>query len=130
MTRTGWSQTTPNTATPSTRIATKPLLDRSRLELYPPGSAFKVITTAAALESGTANAQTLFDDVQELALPGSLSTISNFNDSLCNGGEPVTLEVAFARSCNTVFGALGLAMEPDTLVEMAEAFGFQPGNPA
>ncbi len=102
----------------------KPLLDRARAELYPPGSAFKVITTAAALESGTANTQTLFEDVPALALPGSTSTISNFNDALCNGGEPMTLAVAFERSCNTVFGQLGLEMGPDELVDMAEAFGF------
>ncbi len=102
----------------------KPLLDRTRAELYPPGSAFKVITTAAALESGTANARTLFEDVTELVLPGSTSTISNFNGGFCNGGEPVTLEVAFARSCNTVFGQLGLDVDEDDLIDMAQAFGF------
>ena len=101
-----------------------PLLNRALGEFYAPGSSFKVITTAAALESGIATDSPVFDAPAELALPGSIAVIRNADGGPCNDGTSVTLRRAFIRSCNTTFGALGLDMGDEPLVARAEAFGF------
>jgi peptidoglycan glycosyltransferase len=105
----------------------QPLLDRVVAETYPPGSTFKIVTLAAALENGVASPETLFDDPVEFDLPGSTATIRNFDRSTCAGGGEVELAVAFTRSCNTVFADLGIQVGADRMVQQAEAFGF--GDP-
>ncbi|NNF64328.1 MAG: penicillin-binding protein 2 [Acidimicrobiia bacterium] len=107
----------------------QPLLNRALNQSYPPGSVFKVITAAAALESGLAGPGTEFADPIALELPGSTATIRNFNRGTCGDGTSVTLEVAFVRSCNTVFGELGLLLGAAQLVEQAEAFGLNRAIP-
>jgi peptidoglycan glycosyltransferase len=102
----------------------QPLLNRAASAAYNPGSTFKTVTAAAALDAGAAGPGTTFDDPAELELPGSTATISNFGGSLCNGGQPVTLAKAFSRSCNTVFAALGMEIGAEALVDQAEAIGF------
>lgn len=107
----------------------EPLLDRTIARTYAPGSSFKVVTAAAALEAGVAGPSTEFDDPIELQLPESSSTISNYDDEVCNDGTSVTLEHAFVRSCNTVFADLGMQVGADRLVAMAESFGFNQDIP-
>jgi len=102
----------------------EPLLNRAAQATYNPGSTFKVITAGAALETGIAGPGTQFDDVVELELPGSTATIRNFSRGPCTDGGQVSLTTAFARSCNTIFGALGLELGAPPLVARAEAFGF------
>lgn len=103
---------------------TEPLLNRAVAATYAPGSTFKLITAAAALEAGLASAGTSFPDPVELALPGSTATIRNFDRDVCDDGIDVTLEVAFVRSCNTVFGLLGLELGAGALVAAAQNAGF------
>lgn len=107
----------------------EPLLNRATAATYPPGSTFKVITTAAALETGTAGTATPFPDVGELELPGSTAVIRNFDREVCLDGETVSLQEAFIRSCNTTFGAIGLELGAEPLVTAAEAFGFNQEVP-
>jgi len=107
----------------------QPLLDRSIAKTYPPGSTFKVITTAAALDAGIAGPSTEFADPVALNLPGSTATISNYNKDVCVDGTPVTLEEAFVRSCNTVFAALGMEVGAEELIATAERFGFNNAIP-
>jgi peptidoglycan glycosyltransferase len=107
----------------------QPLLDRSIATTYPPGSSFKVITAAAALEAGAAGPSTEFDDPVELDLPGTSSTIRNYDEDVCNDGVSVSFEQAFVRSCNTVFAALGMEVGAERLVSMAERFGFNQDIP-
>lgn len=102
----------------------QPLLDRSIATTYPPGSTFKVITTAAALDAGIAGPSTEYPDPGALVLPGSTATISNYDGKVCLDGTTVTLEEAFVRSCNTVFARLGMEVGAEQLVATAEAFGF------
>ena len=102
----------------------QPMLDRSIATTYPPGSTFKVITAAAALDAGLAGPSSQYSDVAILELPGSTATISNFDGEACVDGTTVTLEQAFVRSCNTVFAALGMEVGAEQLVATAEAFGF------
>ncbi len=107
----------------------EPLANRSTNRTYPPGSTFKVIVTAAAIESGTAGPETLFPDPLELELPGTIEVIRNFDRQVCGSGTEVNLQTAFRRSCNTVFGALGLQLGGETLGLQAEAFGFNQDTP-
>lgn len=106
-----------------------PLLHRTIATTYPPGSTFKIITTAAALETGIAGPATEFADPEALELPGTSSTIHNYDDDVCIDGQPVTLAEAFVRSCNTTFAALGMQVGAEALTETAEAFGFNQEIP-
>jgi peptidoglycan glycosyltransferase len=108
---------------------TEPLANRSTNRTYPPGSTFKVIVTGAAIESGAAGPDTLFPDPAELELPGTIEVIRNFDRQVCGTGTEVTFQTAFRRSCNTVFGLLGLQLGADTLALEAEAFGFNQDTP-
>jgi penicillin-binding protein A len=102
----------------------EPLLNRATATTYAPGSTFKVITTAAALQSGVASSGTEYPDVAELDLPGSTATISNFNGGVCTDGTEVSLADAFTRSCNTIFGMVGMQAGAEALVAAADGFGF------
>ncbi len=102
----------------------RPLLNRTAQETYNPGSTFKTITAAAALESGAAGPATTFPNPVELELPGSTATISNAWGGACGDGATVDLTTAFVLSCNTVFGMLGIEVGADALVGQAEALGF------
>ncbi len=101
-----------------------PLRDRAIDQILAPGSAFKVITAAAALERGVANPDTLYADPLELELPGSTAVIRNADRGVCGDGNEVDLATAFRRSCNTVFGQIGMDTGADSIGEIAEAFGF------
>ncbi|HIE22229.1 MAG TPA: hypothetical protein EYP73_06490 [Acidimicrobiia bacterium] len=88
----------------------RPLFDRATRELFAPGSTFKTVVMATALDTGIADPETEFPDVREFELPGSTATISNFGGGLCQEGATVTLLTAFVRSCNTVFADLTLRL--------------------
>jgi len=107
----------------------QPLLNRATAASYAPGSTFKVITTAAALEAGVASAGTPFPNPVELELPGSTATISNFDGQACGSGSEVPLATAFTNSCNTIFGMIGMEVGASGLVGTAEAFGFNSEVP-
>jgi penicillin-binding protein A len=102
----------------------RPLADRATRELYPPGSTFKTVVAAAAIDVGVATPDTMFEDVRELPLPGSTATISNYGGSLCGDGTEVSLMRGFIRSCNTVFANLAMQVGAADLGIMAEALGF------
>lgn len=106
----------------------QPLLSRANDELYPPGSTFKIITAAAALENGYGLDST-WPNPQELDLPLSNGTIQNFGGGTCPGGSKTTLLTAFTNSCNVIFGEVGLTVGADELSAQALAFGFCPTDP-
>ncbi|HEU4362494.1 MAG TPA: D,D-transpeptidase PbpA [Mycobacterium sp.] len=100
-----------------------PLTDRAIAETYPPGSTFKIITTAAALQAGVSEGEQL-TAAPQIALPDSTVTVQNFGGAACDSTDPtVSLRVAFARSCNTAFVELGIRTGVDALRETARAFG-------
>ena len=100
-----------------------PLLNRSIQQIYPPGSLFKVVVSAAALSSGEYTPDTEIKGPAVLDLPETSATISNFDDSPCLDGK-VTLTEALALSCNTAFAKIGLDLGDDALRDQAEKFGF------
>jgi penicillin-binding protein A len=106
----------------------RPLVDRTIRETYPPGSAFKLITGAAALERGI-QPDTSFPDEVTFDVPQTTSDIGNFGGGTCTGGGSISLADAMRVSCNTTFARLGVEMGEDELVDMAEAFGFNRQPP-
>ncbi|WP_182112573.1 MULTISPECIES: penicillin-binding protein 2 [unclassified Actinotalea] len=90
---------------------------------YPPGSTFKLVTAAAALEGGLTPASEIAAPV-ELDLPETTATLRNFGSSACSPTGTTTLADALRISCNTAFGQLGLDLGQDALREQADAFGF------
>lgn len=106
-----------------------PLVNRAISETYPPGSTFKVITTAAALQSGS-TPDTQLTAAPRIPLPDSTATLSNYGGSACGNGPTASLREAFARSCNTAFVELGIGAGADKLRAAAQAFGLDSPPPA
>lgn len=95
----------------------RPLANRGTREIYAPGSTFKLVTSAAALENGWSQEDTL--DATTYRLPGSTREITGD----C-GGATISLADALAVSCNPLFARLGVELGQDRLREQAERFGF------
>ena len=95
------------------------LVNRATQGLYAPGSTFKIVSLATALQNGIASEDSVY------ASPGTMeignAEVSNFGDE--SYGD-ITLQRATAFSSNTVFGQLGVQIGAQLLVEGAEAFGF------
>jgi peptidoglycan glycosyltransferase len=100
-----------------------PLTNRAVSERYPPGSTFKVITTAAALQSGIADTEQL-TAAPQIPLPNSTATLENYRGTPCGNAPTAPLREAFERSCNTAFVQLGMRLGADVLRSTAGAFGF------
>lgn len=100
-----------------------PLVNRAISETYPPGSTFKVVTTAAALQSGS-TPDTQLTSAPRIPLPDSTATLENYGGTACGAGPTASLREAFARSCNTAFVELGIATGAEKLKNTARAFGF------
>ncbi|HEV3495547.1 MAG TPA: penicillin-binding transpeptidase domain-containing protein, partial [Actinomycetes bacterium] len=105
----------------------KPLLPRTYRERYPPGSSFKVVTTATALATGTATpTQPVYPALRELPLPNSGGqTLANFGGGTCGGPLPEALRI----SCNTAFAQLGMDLGAQKMSAGADAFGFNKVPP-
>ncbi|SDS68718.1 penicillin-binding transpeptidase domain-containing protein [Corynebacterium timonense] len=99
-----------------------PLLNQATQEQLPPGSIFKIITTAAALRNGYTPDSPVTGEA-EITLPGTNATLPNYGGQACAGGGTVTLRTAFALSCNTAFAETAMDFGPEPLREAAAAFG-------
>jgi peptidoglycan glycosyltransferase len=100
-----------------------PLLDRATQGLYPPGSTFKVVTAAAALDSGAYKPDSEFVD------PGYCE---EYGKRVSNAGNPespetfgrVTLAQGLQHSINSVFCNVGKQIGAGKILEYAKRFGF------
>ncbi|HZD37844.1 MAG TPA: penicillin-binding protein 2 [Actinomycetes bacterium] len=107
----------------------KPLLNRAAGELYPPGSTFKIITAAAALENGM-SPDTARQNEHTYTPPQTRRPIQNFGGEQCFGGkDPLTLAEALEVSCNTYFAHLGVDLGTSRLVDEAKKFGLNSPSP-
>lgn len=95
------------------------LVNKAASGTYPPGSVFKVVTAAAALESGAAADY-------RFVCRGSI--VVNGVKLICEGKKDghgtVDMKEAFAKSCNCYFAHLGQMTGSETIFEMAERMGF------
>jgi peptidoglycan glycosyltransferase len=104
-----------------------PLLNRAAGGLYPPGSTFKVVTSAAALENGVSLDEEL-PSPQVYDVPQTSADIRNFGGGTCGDGS-LTLPEALEISCNTTFAALGVRLGDRKLATEAEKFGLNKPSP-
>ncbi|MFV0405310.1 MAG: penicillin-binding transpeptidase domain-containing protein [Propioniciclava sp.] len=102
----------------------KPLTNRATREIYPPGSTFKLVVSAAALESGM-SPDTLVQSPPAVRLPGSTHELRNAGNC---GGDEITLSQALTVSCNTAFANIGGDLGADALRDQAERFGFDAAH--
>lgn len=103
----------------------KPLINRAIAgDLYAPGSIFKLVVAAAALESGRYTATSSFPNLAEYVLPGTVTTIFNSTRKTCGESELVTLEYALIHSCNIPFAELAVALGQDRIRAQAQLMGF------
>jgi peptidoglycan glycosyltransferase len=104
----------------------KPTLNRAIAQTLPPGSVFKIVTAAAALESGRYEPDSLIPGPAAYDLPQSTVDLPNQSGEPCGSGpeELTTLTNALRVSCNTAFAYLGNDLGDDALREQAERFGY------
>lgn len=104
--------------------ASDPLINRAAQGLYPPGSTFKIITSAAALSHGFTS-QSQIEAPRSLLLANTRTTLPNFQGESCGGNGTTTMIDALTTSCNTAYAKLGITIpgKGDALRQQAEAFG-------
>ncbi|MEV1289767.1 penicillin-binding protein 2 [Micromonospora sp. NPDC049679] len=100
-----------------------PLKNRALSEVLPPGSTFKVIDAAAALESGLTTSSNIPAGPSYTA-PTSGTPIRNAHPSICPESQ-VTLTDALTESCNTGFAQLAVRLGAETIKKKARDFGFE-----
>ncbi|OLT54452.1 penicillin-binding protein 2 [Cellulosimicrobium sp. CUA-896] len=102
-----------------------PMSNRAiRGNTYPPGSTFKLVTAAAAIESGQYTAESVVPAPDVYQYPQSTETMSNFGGIRCSPTGEMTLADALRISCNTAFADLAVTLGADAMRDQAEAFGF------
>jgi peptidoglycan glycosyltransferase len=99
-----------------------PMLNRAFNQVYPPGSVFKVVVAAAALEDGI-TPDTRVPAPDSIILPGTSTTLANYEGERCGDGQTDTLEHALTISCNTSFALLGMDLGTQTIRNEAAQFG-------
>ncbi|PAZ13732.1 penicillin-binding protein [Streptomyces sp. SA15] len=110
-----WSQLTKN--------PDKPMTNRALRQPLPPGSTFKLVVAAAALEDGLySSVDEKTDSPNPYPLPQSTDKLTNENLSApCANA---SIRVALQYSCNNVFGKMAVDLGQDKVRAMAEKFGF------
>ncbi|WP_024801361.1 penicillin-binding protein 2 [Nocardia sp. BMG51109] len=103
----------------------QPMLNRAVSATYPPGSTFKIVTAAAALSMGI-KPDDQFTAAPNITLPGTSTTLENYNGATCGDGGTASLYEAFRRSCNTAFAEIGMKVGAAKLKDEATAFGIGP----
>jgi peptidoglycan glycosyltransferase len=108
--------------------STSALLNRATQGLYPPGSTFKTVTAAAALDSGKFKADSPFYD------PGYCV---EYGQKVRNAGNPEAPETfghvdflqAYEHSINAVFCNIGMKLGAQAVIDKAKEFGFYSEPP-
>jgi cell division protein FtsI/penicillin-binding protein 2 len=134
-----YEPTNPNGASQREAIYSSPdnpLLNRAAQGLYPLGSVHKIITLAAALESGSFTPESTYECGYHFTeLPGLVLndwTWDHFQlDGKTGPSGTLTLPQGLIRSCNPWFWHIGLSLYQEgktrTVADMARAFGL--GSP-
>jgi peptidoglycan glycosyltransferase len=112
------------------RAAGNPLLNRATQATYPPGSTFKIVTSSTLLtQDPSTTINTSVASPTDLTLPQTTHVLTNDDGEACgNGSGQAPLITAFAQSCDTTFGKIGLDLGGSALNAMAEKFGLNDVN--
>ncbi|MBJ7330633.1 MAG: penicillin-binding protein 2 [Solirubrobacteraceae bacterium] len=103
----------------NTDDANAPLLNRTTQALYPPGSTFKVVTAAAAIDSGKFTPDSTIDGNSGKEISGVPLANSGGKDF-----GTITLTTALTNSVNTVWADVAEQLGKGTMAEYMERFGF------
>ncbi|MDK1473254.1 penicillin-binding transpeptidase domain-containing protein [Streptomyces sp. 549] len=99
-----------------------PMLNRALRQTYAPGSTYKVVTAAAALESGKYDMDRSTGVESPFRLPQSTHELGNTGlDSQC---DKATLREALRLSCNATFASISDDVGNEEMIKQAERFGF------
>ena len=101
-----------------------PLFNRTTQSSYPPGSTFKVVTAAAALDTGEFTPDSIVDG----SSPRDVSGVPLANSGGADFG-PITLTDALTNSVNTVWAQVGEKLGTATLEKYMARFGFNQDPP-
>ncbi|MFT4043280.1 MAG: penicillin-binding transpeptidase domain-containing protein [Gordonia sp. (in: high G+C Gram-positive bacteria)] len=85
----------------------QPMLNRAIDQLYPPGSTYKVVTSAAALRAGI-SPQVRLTSAPRFTLPDTATSLPNYDSETCpeSSRGTVSMVTALKYSCNTAFADL------------------------
>jgi peptidoglycan glycosyltransferase len=108
----------------------QPLLNRALEGTYPPGSTFKIVTSAGLLtQSPNTSVNTNVDSPTTLTLPQTQHVLHNDQGEVCGSGTgQAPLITAFAQSCDTTFAKIGMQLGAPALSDMAQKFGMNNAN--
>lgn len=104
----------------------EPMLNRSIQTRLFPGSTFKIVTAATAIESGLYTADDSVPSGAGWQLPdtsGEQNVVDNEGRTSCNS-EEISFTTAMASSCNTAFAKMAVELGPEEMRAQSEAFGF------
>jgi peptidoglycan glycosyltransferase len=103
--------------------SSQPLINRAIQPTLPPGSTFRLVTAAAAMEDLGMTPDSKVNGNSSLKLPQTTHVLHNENNESC-GAAKVTMTQALDRSCNVAFADIALKLTDDQLRSQAEKFGF------
>jgi penicillin-binding protein A len=104
----------------------QPLVNRAIQTRLFPGSTFKVVTAAAAIENGNYSYDSQVPSGATWQAPGTRgehNVIDNEGRGGCSPSQ-ISFSAAMENSCNTAFAKMAVEVGPKKLREQAEAFGF------
>jgi penicillin-binding protein A len=105
----------------------QPLLNRAINATWPPGSSFKIVTSATWLSGNAGRSpQSPVLAPPALTLPNG-NLLHNDAGEICGNGNPPLIQ-AFYVSCNTAFGNLGIKVGASALKNQAGLFGLNSSN--
>lgn len=110
-----------------TKDKDQPMLNRTISNTYPPGSTFKVVTSAAALGTGDYSPDSTVPAPDTYTPPQTTRSMQNDSGESCGPGGVTTLGHALEMSCNTAYAKLGVKLGSHKLEDQAAKFGF--GDP-
>jgi penicillin-binding protein A len=105
------------------------LLNRATNGLFTPGSTFKIVTAAAALDTGAFTPESTFEDPGYCMEYGSRVSNANNPDQTAESYGHVNLVQGFQHSINSVFCNIGKQLGAKTILDYAKRFGFYKTPP-
>lgn len=101
-----------------------PTINRTINATFPPGSTFKLLTSAAAIEYAGITPDTQIPAPDTYTLPGTSTPVGNFGGVPCSDTGEMSLKEALRISCNTAFADLAVEVAKDDMQQMFQEFGF------